>query len=437
MNKPIAKILLALTLTLFSLVRTKAQDSLVTPRGDTIKVIVVVTPGREYTRKPVVRFTAPSTAERSSASYNNTPVSKPVRTTAADDDNTAPTTAERTGYHDYLNDHLKPRKHPNAIEVKNTNTPARLAATAPATSGAVTGAPSKPLNTANTGATGYHDYLNDNPKPVAHSNTNAGTRGTNTPISPVANNAATGAPSTPLNAANTGATGYHDYLNDSPKSATHSNSSAGANNTNTSTSAVAGNTVTGSSSTSSSTTTTTTTTTTTLPNGQKKVSVKKTDTVYIKKTDTVFVKQSDDKAHGMKAIYAEVGGPGLAISLNYDARFGSERKGWGYRIGAGYFADGYGNTVFTIPLQVNYLLTSDENNFLELGGGTTFINSTGSNKGKTFIFDRVTGFAGTATIGYRYQPVDHKLNFRIGFVPVFYDQGIIWAGGISVGYNFK
>jgi len=431
MNKPIAKILLALIFILFSLVRSEAQDSLVTPKGDTIKIIVVVTPGQKYTRKPVVKYNAPSTAERSGASYNNIPVSKPIRTTATDDDNTAPTTAERSGYHDYLNDHQKPHTHSNASAgVNGTNTPARRV-TAPAanSTSTVAGSSSTSSGIAPADGTGYHDYLNNSAKPRANSNTGTGTPATS---STVTDN------SSALSNTNTvKTTGYHDYLNDNAKSHTNSNAGAGVNSTGTQTAPLTGSPATGSSSTSSSTTTTTTTTTTTLPNGQKKVSVKKADTVYIKKTDTVFVKQGDDKTRGMKIIFAEVGGPGLAISLNYDARFGGERKGWGYRIGAGYFADGYGNTVFTVPIQANYLLTKDENNFLELGGGTTFINSTGSNKGKTFIFDRVTGFVGTATIGYRYQPADHKLNFRIGFVPIFYDQGIIWAGGVSVGYNFK
>lgn len=391
MNKPIAKILLALIFLISIQISANAQDSLVTPKGDTIKVIVVVTPGQKYTKKPVVRFTAPSTAERSGADYNNTSVSKPVRTNAVDDDNTAPTTAERTGYHDYLNDHPKPRAHSNA-NVAATGTSSRAATiaksvTAPVTAPAVT-APVTTDAAAGDSPAPYHDYLNNHPKP--HTASNAAVEGKSI--------------TTPSAAAATPGTG---------------------------------DTATGGSATSSSTTTTTTTTTTTLPNGQKKISVKKTDTVYIKKTDTVFIKQGDDKTRGMKALYAEVGGPGLAISLNYDARFNGERKGWGYRVGAGYFSDSYGNTVFTVPLQVNYLLTKDENNFLELGAGTTFLNSTGSNKGKTFIFDKVTGFAGTVTIGYRYQPADHKLNFRIGFVPIFYDQGIIWAGGVSVGYNLK
>ena len=136
-----------------------------------------------------------------------------------------------------------------------------------------------------------------------------------------------------------------------------------------------------------------------------------------------------------QSVYFEVGGPGLALTINFDARFGHKRNGFGYRVGAGYFASG-GNNVFTIPIQVNYL-AGNGSSLLELGGGTTFLNSYGDNKGKTFIFDRVTGFIGTATIGYRYQPQERGINLRIGFVPIFYDEGIIAAGGVSVGYTFK
>jgi hypothetical protein len=160
----------------------------------------------------------------------------------------------------------------------------------------------------------------------------------------------------------------------------------------------------------------------------------KKDTVFITKikTDTVIIKPPKHK--GNKILFAEVGGPGLAISLNYDTRFSGEKSGLGFRIGAGYYGDG-GNTVFTVPFQVNYLLGSN-GKFLELGGGTTFLNSTGDNhSSSTFIFDRVTGFIGTATIGFRYEP-DKSLNFRLGYVPILYDEGIINAGGFSIGYTF-
>jgi len=157
----------------------------------------------------------------------------------------------------------------------------------------------------------------------------------------------------------------------------------------------------------------------------------KHDTVFITKTDTIL--NTPPKHSSNKILFLELGGPGLAISINYDQRLSDKKDGWGYRVGTGYFGDG-GNTVFTVPLQINYLLGSD-GKYFEFGGGTTFINTTGDNKGKTFIFDRITGFIGTATIGVRYEP-QKSVNFRLGFVPVFSNDEIVYAGGFSVGYTF-
>ncbi|MHB8207330.1 hypothetical protein [Mucilaginibacter sp.] len=157
----------------------------------------------------------------------------------------------------------------------------------------------------------------------------------------------------------------------------------------------------------------------------------KRDTVFITKIDTVIV--APPKHTSNRILFLELGGPGLAISLNYDQRFAEGKEGWGYRVGMGYFGDG-GNTVFTIPLQINYLIGSN-GKYFEFGGGTTFLNTTGDNTGKTFIFDRITGFIGTATIGVRYEP-EKSLNFRMGFVPIFTNDEIIYAGGFSVGYTF-
>ncbi|HTI57863.1 hypothetical protein [Mucilaginibacter sp.] len=166
--------------------------------------------------------------------------------------------------------------------------------------------------------------------------------------------------------------------------------------------------------------------------------IKKSDSTMMSKSDTSMMVSDTSAAQHVKAVnaYLEVGGPGLAISGNYDARFKKERNGWGYRIGAGYFASG-GNTVFTVPFQINYLY-GEHSALLELGAGTTFLNSTGTNVGNSkWEFDKVTGFIATATIGFRYQPQSRGLNFRIAFVPILYDEGLIAAGGVSVGYTFK
>jgi hypothetical protein len=161
----------------------------------------------------------------------------------------------------------------------------------------------------------------------------------------------------------------------------------------------------------------------------------KRDTIVITKLKHDTVDTMPAKHRGNKILFAEIGGPGIAISINYDARFKSGQKdGFGYRVGIGYFAAG-NNTVFTIPVQVNYLYGKD-GKYLELGIGTTFINSRGDNySSPTWEFDTVTGLAATAVIGVRYEP-NKALNFRLGYVPIVSSYGLINAGGFSVGYTF-
>lgn len=139
-----------------------------------------------------------------------------------------------------------------------------------------------------------------------------------------------------------------------------------------------------------------------------------------------------------KSVFLEVGGPGLALTLNYDTRFADARDKWGYRVGAGYYNTG-ANWVASVPLQINYLYGLGKQgggSFAEFGAGTTFVRSHGSSSGITFQFDNITGFIGTGTIGYRFQQDNGGINFRIAFVPVLYDDGLIAEGGFSIGYTF-
>src|ERR1700733_7537883 len=144
-----------------------------------------------------------------------------------------------------------------------------------------------------------------------------------------------------------------------------------------------------------------------------------------------------------RTVFIELGGPGLALTANYDTRFGNQRDKGGFRIGAGYYNTG-ANWIASVPLQINYLYSLGKNagskfaesSFLELGIGTTFMRSQGSQNGTTFQFDDDTGFFGTATIGYRYAQADGGINFRVGFVPTVSAYGFIPIGGLSVGYTF-
>jgi hypothetical protein len=138
-----------------------------------------------------------------------------------------------------------------------------------------------------------------------------------------------------------------------------------------------------------------------------------------------------------RIVFAEIGGPGLAISANYDMRvqIGSSNKLFGFRAGFGYFQSG-NNWVFTVPLQANYLYGKD-GKFLEFGLGTTFLVSRGDNySSKNFIFDNDTGFIATGTIGIRYAPRNTHVNFRLAYVPILDSDGLVNIGGFSVGYTF-
>ncbi len=150
--------------------------------------------------------------------------------------------------------------------------------------------------------------------------------------------------------------------------------------------------------------------------------------------DTVKRDSTIVSARKPRTAFLEVGGPGLALTLNYDSRFGDRRDKWGYRVGAGYYNTG-SNWVASVPLQINYLYGKGSN-FLEFGAGTTFVRSHGTSNGTFFQFDNITGFIGTATLGYRYQQDNGGINFRIAFVPILYDDGFIAEGGISIGYTF-
>lgn len=141
----------------------------------------------------------------------------------------------------------------------------------------------------------------------------------------------------------------------------------------------------------------------------------------------------DDETGGRNTVFAELGGPGLALSFNYDFRFSDEAGGWGMRIGAGGFAAD-GNTLISAPVQINYLL-GNHNKFLELGAGGTFMKTTGNSEDSFFIFDRITGVVGTFTFGYRYQPAN-GFSFRASINPIIYNQGFIPAAGLSFGYSF-
>jgi len=171
----------------------------------------------------------------------------------------------------------------------------------------------------------------------------------------------------------------------------------------------------------------------------KKDTAKAKKDSLLAKADTSKKDTSDTDTIGFqkqRIVFAEIGGPGLAISANYDMRVTiGQNNRFGFRIGAGYFQSG-NNYVFTIPFQANYLYGKD-GKYLEFGLGTTFLKSNGDNySSKNFIFDKITGLIATGTIGVRYAPNNSHVNFRLAYVPIIDDDGLVNIGGFSVGYTF-
>lgn len=129
-------------------------------------------------------------------------------------------------------------------------------------------------------------------------------------------------------------------------------------------------------------------------------------------TDTI-------QTYKRNAIYFELGGNAFIYSLNFDYKFARHVSG---RIGAS-VAKYYGAYVL-FPTMINYLVGSG-NSRLELGAGLA-----------NWFSDNSYFMSGTATIGYRYQPLKGGFNFRIGFTPMIFHYGVRPWVGISLGHGF-
>lgn len=151
------------------------------------------------------------------------------------------------------------------------------------------------------------------------------------------------------------------------------------------------------------------------------------------------------KATGQNSFFAELGGPGILFSANFDRRFTASNLGIGGRVGigfvSGYFDDfnsnysGLPRSIITVPMQVNYLFgKSNTPHTFEIGLGATYIGR------KVDIMDfndtQQTQVFGTASFMYRRQPKNGGFSWRGGLTPLFAKGYIQPFAGFSVGYTF-
>ncbi len=151
-------------------------------------------------------------------------------------------------------------------------------------------------------------------------------------------------------------------------------------------------------------------------------------------TNSVYAKASEP--YKSNAIFLEVVGQSVGFfSLNTDYRFHPNftfRAGFGISLG------------FTVPVSINFITGKESSHHLEIGTGVTYAKGLG----------KAEGLVPTAVFGYRYQPREGGLMFRLSFTPclainkstgidrsgyveTYYNVEFFPLAGISIGYCFK
>ncbi|MBK7103830.1 MAG: hypothetical protein IPH62_00900 [Ignavibacteriae bacterium] len=136
-------------------------------------------------------------------------------------------------------------------------------------------------------------------------------------------------------------------------------------------------------------------------------------------------------------IYLELLGRGGLFSINYE-KFITDKSVLG--IGLGYiprstFDDSFykANQLFLLPISYNYLFDITNTSKIDFGAGLVL----------KFVGQRIEGvekekFAINpyGIIGYRYQPENEGILFRISFIPILDLNKLVPWIGVSIGYCF-
>ncbi|MCH7826801.1 MAG: hypothetical protein IIB83_08635 [Bacteroidetes bacterium] len=123
-------------------------------------------------------------------------------------------------------------------------------------------------------------------------------------------------------------------------------------------------------------------------------------------------------------VFVELGGNGVALSLNYERYFYDDlslRIGWGTAVLAGSF----------IPIMINY----SYKNVLEFGVGIVPFAYSGSLGGDIFGAQD-SGLLITSVIGFK--RINRSFVFKFSITPFYNPDGSIFKfyGGLSLGFSF-
>ena len=153
-------------------------------------------------------------------------------------------------------------------------------------------------------------------------------------------------------------------------------------------------------------------------------------------------------AQGSKSVFVEMGGNGLGVSVNYDARFTKVEKGLGFRAGIGLFPglrirDDVSTTtvfswptIYSFPVGLNYL-AGKAPNYFEAGIGATYFYGKGDFTFFTFGVDgTLSALIFIPSAGYRFAKPGKSFQGRVFISPYIGSGEISFYGGVSCGVKF-
>jgi hypothetical protein len=159
---------------------------------------------------------------------------------------------------------------------------------------------------------------------------------------------------------------------------------------------------------------------------------------------------AQDKTAAGKLVYAELAGPGIIMSMNFDSRFQSNtRLGFGYRLGVG-IIESYMNNAnsfmdlyeyftknnYSFPVGLNYVFGKPNMvSGFEIGAGITLLTQ------KVSLYNwgvkKPGNIVGHLAFMYRRTPLKKAFSFRGGFTPMIGTAGNLFPmGAVSFGYAF-
>jgi hypothetical protein len=132
------------------------------------------------------------------------------------------------------------------------------------------------------------------------------------------------------------------------------------------------------------------------------------------------------------AVYAEVGGPALYYSFNYDLLV---IPSVGFRMGFSFVQGTDQHWSLMLPIFINLLPAANSwtsSNF-EIDAGIVYRTS-----GVNIWYEALnnSGLYYSFGLGYRYESSDNGILFRIMATPLFFSDQIFLYGGVSFGWAF-